>query len=86
MVKGTLENGFEFEITDEALNDYELIEVFNDIKDGDTGTITKAARLLLGEEQIKSLKAHVKGDSARVPADKMIAAITEILNYSKIKN
>ena len=48
MVKGITESGFEFELDEEILDDYELLESLCDIDNGDASKITTVARQLLG--------------------------------------
>ena len=49
--------------------------------------IGKVVKLLLGDEQAKALKDHVRDKEGIVPADKMTAEITEIFqSQSEIKN
>ena len=78
MVKGITESGFEFELDEEILDDYELLESLCDIDNGDASKITTVARQLLGETQITALKTHLRNEKGRVPATKMIEEVTQI--------
>ncbi len=82
MIRGTTESGFEYEICDEALDDYELLEVLAEIDAGHSGQIPLMVKLLLGEEQTKALKEHCKRNG-RVTASKMLIEVTEILSSNK---
>ncbi len=79
MTTGKTESGFEYEIDDEVLDDYELLETLCDIDNGNNSLITRAARQILGEEQLNALKEHLRNDNGRVPAVRMIEEITQIL-------
>lgn len=86
MLKGKTKTGFEFEITDETLDNYELLEAIGDMDENPT-VITKIVRLLLGKEGTKKLKDHVRMEDGTVPASKMNDEITEIFESQKeIKN
>lgn len=86
MLKGKTKTGFEFEITDETLDNYELLEAIGDMDENPT-VITKIVRLLLGKEGTKKLKDHVRTEDGTVPASKMNDEITEIFESQKeIKN
>lgn len=87
MITGKTESGFEFQLDEENLDDYELLENLCDIDNGDVSKITIAANQLLGKEQMKALKEHVRNEKGRVSAAKMIEEITQIFkNQSGPKN
>lgn len=83
MMTGTTKSGFRYELQDEAMDDYELLEMLCDIDNGNTSLITTAAKQILGKEQLTALKEHVRGKNGRVSAEKMIGEITEILTGNK---
>ena len=66
MITGKTESGFEFQLDEENLDDYELLENLCDIDNGDASKITIAANQLLGKEQMKALKEHVRNEKGRV--------------------
>lgn len=87
MIKGTTKTGFEFELEDEVLDDYELLEILAEVDQGNYGLITKMVTLLLGEEQKEALKAHIRANSKRVSAKKLLDEVTEIFQASNsLKN
>lgn len=59
MLKGETKTGFKFEILDEALDDWEVLECLSDLEENPQGII-KVARLLLDQKQYKALKEHCK--------------------------
>lgn len=86
MIKGTTKSGFEYEIEKERLNNYELIETIVEL-DTNPLIITKTVDLLLGKEQTKRLKDHLRTESGLVPLDKISDEVTEIFqNQSETKN
>ena len=87
MITGKTESGFRYELDEETLDDYELLEILCDIDNGNESLIPKAARQMLGDKQMNALKEHLRNDKGRVPATKMIAEITQIISGNKeLKN
>lgn len=87
MITGETNSGFKFEIEESALDDWELLSALSEVDDGNMKMITKIPEMLLGKEQAKALKEHLRNEKGRVPASAMTAAIGEILNSSKeLKN
>ena len=74
-----LKDGFEIQLKEDALNDWEFLEVLADIDEGEGGLIVKAARMLLGRDGVKMLKEHLKDENGRVPADVMANALLELM-------
>lgn len=86
MLKGTTKTGFRYEITDERLNNFELVEILADI-DENPLLMPKLLDLLLGERQARNLKNYLRDEDGFVPTEKIEATITEIFNsQSKVKN
>jgi len=81
MLEGKLSNGFEYKISDDALNDYEVLEVISELKE-DNSQCVKLAKLLLGNNQHEALKEHCKIDG-KVKMDMMLKSIHEILNANQ---
>lgn len=79
MITGKIKNGFEFEIDEELMDDYEFLEVLCEVDNGNAGKIPMVAEELLGKEQKKALMEHIRGENKRVSARKMGEAIGEIL-------
>lgn len=83
MLTGKTTSGFEFEIEDERLDDYELLEKLCEIDEGNGGKIASAITDLLGEKQKEMLKEHIRNKDGRVSAKRMIGEFAEILNATK---
>ena len=79
MVTGATESGFVYELEEESLDDYELLENLCDIDNGDVTKLVTMARRLLGEEQLESLKDHVRNEKGRVSMEKMGEEISQII-------
>lgn len=86
MITGTTASGFAFAITDEALNDWELVEDLTRIDAGQPGTMVSAVRRLLGEDGYKALKEHCRTSSGRVGAAEMLRELEDIFANVKLKN
>ncbi|MBQ8559047.1 MAG: hypothetical protein IJ439_03580 [Tyzzerella sp.] len=87
MIKGTTTTGFEFELEDEVLDDYELLEVLCKVDKGEYNLVTEMVEKLLGEEQKERLKNHVRNICGKVSASKVMDEVAEIFQSSKeIKN
>lgn len=81
---GRTKTGFEYTISDEAVDDYELLEELMKIDDGDFSGITKATRRLLGKEQLDRLKEHLRNDNGRVSAVAMMNEVSDILTGAPV--
>ncbi|UQR01283.1 hypothetical protein LQ057_02885 [Enterococcus gallinarum] len=86
MIKGKTNSGFKYSIEKKRLDNYELLEVINEVDENPT-LIPKALKLLLGQEQANALKEHVRDEDGIVPAEKMIEELGNIFqNQAQTKN
>lgn len=83
MRKGKTESGFEYEIDEGILDDYELLEMLCQIDEGEIAPIFKMVNRLLGKEQKEKLMEHIRDQSGRVSVTKMINEIMGIINAIK---
>lgn len=83
MLRGKTESGFDFEIDEEILDDYDFLELLCKIDEGETSLTIKMVDMLLGEEQKEKLKNHVRNTSGRVSAKRLLAEVMEIFNATK---
>lgn len=86
MVAGKTSSGFVFEIPEENLDNYDLLEVLAEIDSGNTGLMPKMIEMLLGKEQKDALKEHIRKQDGRVSSAKMFAVVDEIFNITKDNN
>lgn len=83
MITGKTTTGFEFELEDDVLDDYELLEVLHKVDNGEESYVVDMVDMLLGEEQKKRLKEHIKKTHKKVSATQMMAEIAEIFNATQ---
>lgn len=76
--KGITESGFEYKLTEEALDNMELVDALSELEDNPL-YISKVVKLLLGDEQRKSLYDHVRAEDGRVPTSKIEKELSEIM-------
>lgn len=80
MVKGKTESGFEYELEDDILDDYELLELLHKVDGGDSGLIVDMVDKLLGTEQKNRLKDHIRNEAGKVSAKLLLKEVSEILS------
>lgn len=86
MIKGITKSGFNYAVSKDRLNDYELVEQLAELEENPF-ILVKVIKGILGEEQTNKLKNHLRKENGTVPADKMEAAVTEILKaHTETKN
>lgn len=71
MGKGKTETGFTFEISDEARDDMEMLEMLTTMSKGDLSVMPDLLVSLLGAEQKKKLYDHCRTKSGRVSAKRV---------------
>lgn len=81
MIKGKTSSGFEFTISKDIKNDYELIENLGELEDNPL-ILGKIVKQILGKGQTSKLKDHIRNENGIVPTDKMTKEITEIFQNS----
>ena len=77
MIKGKTSSGFNFTISKDVINDYELVENLGELEDNPL-ILGKIVRQILGKEQTSKLKDHIRNENGIVPTDKMTKEIIEI--------
>lgn len=86
-MKAKLSDGFEIEINENCLDDWDLLEALNEIDEGNTGKIVKVAKIMLGEDGVSALKDHYRKTGEKVSVTVMVSAITELMeSVSQLKN
>lgn len=85
MIEGITKTGFIYEIEEDRLYNYELIELLEEV-DSSPLALPKVVNILLGKEQAKELKDHVRSKDGIVTVDKMAEELQEIfLQQAEIK-
>ena len=84
-IKGTTSTGFKFEVSQERLANYELVEAIAEV-DENPLVLPKLVKKLLGP-QAEDLKDHVRDEKGLVPLNRLMAEIEEIFNSkTSLKN
>lgn len=74
--------GFEFELAEDVLDNWEMLEQLAEIDSGNTGAVVGAAKTLLGDSY-ERLKDHVKSIHGRVSIKAMTKEMEDIFNSVK---
>lgn len=77
MIKGTTQSGFEYAISKERLENYELVEVLAEV-DENPLLLPKVVNLLLEKDQAKKLKDHIRDEQGLVSMELLSKEIMEI--------
>lgn len=86
MIKGTLDNGFEFEIDENGINDMRFVDILAGVEENPL-LFSKAATMMLGAEQKERLYKHLEDENGHVNVEKFGKCITEIIEKSStLKN
>lgn len=86
MIKGKTKTGFSYVLSQERLNNYEMLEVLSELDDNPM-ELPKLVNLLLGKDEAIRLKNHVRTDDGLVPAEALMAEIKAIFeNQKQTKN
>lgn len=81
MRQGKTKTGFEFELSENIGNDYEVVELLSDLEENPL-VLTRLVIKILGKEQAKRLKDHVRDESGLVSTEKMTQEIVDIFQNS----
>lgn len=77
MIKGKTQTGFEFEIDENVFDDWEMLEKFEAIDNGNSNMTVSVTRDILGQAQLDALKDHLRVDG-KVTVTRMQEALEEI--------
>jgi len=77
MIKGTTSTGFEFELDDSRLNNYELIDALAETSGDNPLSVVTVVNLLLGDKK-KDLLNHCRAENGTVPISRVMEEITDI--------
>lgn len=83
MLKGKSETGFEFELDEEVLDDWELLELLERIDDGDVTVLSKAVVSVLGKDQYERLKDFIKQRDGKIKVSIMMQEFNSIMSAEK---
>lgn len=82
-MKGTTKTGFEFEINEKDLDDMRILDMIVEMSEGDLAKLSPLVKRILGEEQRKSLYAHLEEKEGRASIARVSDEISEIFEMSK---
>ena len=82
MIEGKTKSGFNYQITEARLENYELIEALTEVEINPLA-LPKTVDLLLGKEQSDKLKDHLRDEEGLVSTEKLSNEIMEIFNNEK---
>lgn len=88
-IKGTTSSGFQYELTEESLDNYELLEILSEIDNGDQSKLPIMIEMFLGMEQKEALKEHIrsKSNNGKVSSTMIFEEVSEIFEQTKeVKN
>ncbi len=86
MIKGKIENGFEFTIAEGVSDDWELLKVIRKCND-DASYVVDVAEKLLGAKQLKKLEEFIKKRDGKVTVTAINAILEEVLEAAaELKN
>ena len=81
-MKGKTKTGFEIEIKDSALDNWELLELWGEADKGKPSALISALKILLGEEGYSAFKEHVRSlsDDGIVHATKIREELSSLMS------
>lgn len=86
MIEGKTDSGFEYKVSKDVANDYELVEALGEL-DTNPLLLSTIVNKVLGKEQTNKLKDHIRTEDGIVPTDVMMQEVMAIFNGEKeIKN
>lgn len=75
--KGTLSNGFRYNIENDVFDDYEILELIADVEEN-PANITKLVTLVLGEKQKNNLINYLKNKEGKARLSTMERLMGEL--------
>ena len=78
MITAETKDGFAVELSEEALDNVELLDALAAVQDSDVLSLGRTIRLLMGKAQAKKLYDHLRTEDGRVPASAVESAIMEL--------
>lgn len=78
--KGTLTNGFAFEVDDEVIDDMYLVEAIAEAQSEDPLKITQVISMIMGTEQKNRFYKHLENDKGRVPSSVALDALQDLFD------
>lgn len=83
MIEGKTASGFEYAVSEEVFDDYELLESISMLARGNEAYFVPVVNQLLGEKQSQALKEHLRARDGKVKTTAMTDEVIEIIKASK---
>ena len=80
MITAKTNDGFEIELSEDALDDAEMLDALDGMQDGNVFDMSRLTLRLLGKEGRKKLYDHLRTPDGRVPVSKVADALGELMN------
>ncbi len=81
-ISGVTKTGFSYSIAKNQLDNYELFEAIAEVEDDPT-CFPKVMSLLLGKNQTKELKEHLRREDGTISIEKMMNEVTDIFQSNQ---
>lgn len=78
-ITGKTASGFEFELSPNIFDDWEIMELMGRVQKDDKFAIFDLFKKMLGDEQLNRLKEHCREEDGRIPLSRMNDELTEII-------
>lgn len=78
-----LSNGFEIQVDEPAMHDWEFVEAVCEMDQGNTTKLPSLFNSLLGEKQKKALVAYLRETTGTCTVEQMSETLVEIFNLLK---
>ena len=86
MTKIKLSCGFEADIDEEAINDVDMLEELNNLREEDATAFIRILKLFgLEKDERNELYQNLKNENGRAPVDKLVEQIQEIFGQLNSK-
>ena len=79
MITAKTNDGFEIELSEDALDDAELLDALGGMQDGNVFDMSRLTLRLLGKEGRKKLYDHLRTPEGRVPSTAVEREIIELM-------
>lgn len=85
-IKGTTESGFRFKIDPEVFRDLEIIDLINEVDEGNPLGLPKLLEKILGQRQKDNLYKFCKAKDGFVDVETVSKILAEIFKAGNVKN
>lgn len=82
MLKGNT-NGFDFEIDEDVLDDWDLVQKLNRVDNGEPALLDECLGTILGTDQWEALKNHIRDESGRLRMTRVNDVAADIFEQLK---